>query len=186
MEGGNNLHDLIDDMFYELSSIHVTAEQVDKSMKRKLSTKHTGNSISKEEREKRKIFDCFSFFSLKNVDIALNEFFGCTYNLKRVARECVLLDEGDKFTESLDVGVPLGILYNSRGEFRETSIIELTLKVRAWGSRNSATHLPFDIVSFRLIADDMGQWKKKVDVAKEKKIDESSFRQLNIYDFLTG
>ena len=187
-----NLRDLIDDIYKELSITKVNADLIDKQLNYCLSGKHLGYSISEEERKKRKLFNCFSFFSKKEIDKALDEFFGCPYNLKRVARECVMLDEDDLFTESMDVGEPLGIIYDSKGNYTETSIIEVKLRVREWGTRHPVTKLPFDFMTFRLITDDLGQWEKPEPVrTKIRKsnnenivIDDNSYYQISIFDLV--
>lgn len=112
--------------------------------------KHIGRTAS-ELRGERKKKDRFSFYSEKELCVALYLFFCDSYTVKRIAKNCYFKDEDDKFTESMDLELPLGIVENEKKEMEETSVVEAVLKVRNSEERDAVTGMPFDLMEFRLV-----------------------------------
>lgn len=183
-----DVSDLIDVAYQQISDAtkKLTPGLLDKQMAFALSKKHIGCEYTVKELNERKPKERYSFYSFTEVKIALQEFFGDTYNLKRIAKQSVMLDEGDKFSESIDCGMKLGEFYDTlNNTVTETSILEVTMKVRPWGNPNNTTGLPFNIVGFRLQADEEGQWVREIEPAKEIKEEEwAEWKQMNIFQFI--
>lgn len=183
-----DVSDLIDVAYQQISEAtkSLTPVILNKQMNLSLSKKHIGCEYSVEELNERKPKERYSFYSFTEVRVALQEFFGSTYNLKRVAKQSTMLDEGDKFSESIDCGIKLGVFYDTTNNATmETSILEVTMKVRAWGNLNKITGLPFDIVGFRLQADEEGQWVREIEPAKEVEEEKwNDWKQMNIFQFI--
>ena len=105
-----------------------------------------------KQMQKRKSAEKYSFFTENEMNVALYLFFSNMYNAKRIARSCYILDEDTKFNESMDTGVPLGKIVLPNGGIMVSSIVEAVLKVRRYDEINLITGMPFDVVSFRIIA----------------------------------
>lgn len=110
--------------------------------------------VSKESFVGRKKNEQFSFYTENEVGIALYMFFSNIYNATHIAKNVYLLDEDDRFSEEFDVEIPLGEVMLPNGSVVTTTVVEAILKVRNVEERNPYTGMPFDIITFRLIADE--------------------------------
>lgn len=185
MKGKEEMRELVDQMYEELKNKlpNLTYETLNRQMGVLIAKKHIGLDITLEELEERKNKNRFSFFSEKEVELAIKSFFADAYTLKRIARECVELDEDDKFCESMETGRLLGRFFAGDGRFQDTSILEVVMKVLPWGKRNPVTGLPFDVTEFRLVRDEERKWsgeKKREEVCEPEF--GFSWTQLSLFD----
>lgn len=141
----------IDDLTYEIlgKAKSMTLENLDSDKNGRISDLFIG--ASEKQLEKRKKNEAYTFYSKNEFHVALYLFFKNQYNAKRIARSCYLLDEDDRFSETLDTGIPLGIVMLPNGGIVTSSIVEVILKVRQFDQRNEFTGMPFDVMAFRLI-----------------------------------
>lgn len=107
-----------------------------------------------EDFKGRKKNEQYSFYTENEVGIALYMFFSNIYNAKHIAKNVYLLDEDKRFSEEFDVGIPLGKVMLPNGSVMETTMVEAILKVRNPEERNAYTGMPFDIITFRLVANE--------------------------------
>lgn len=108
----------------------------------------------KEDFVGRKKNEKYSFYTENEVGIALYMFFSNIYNAKHIAKNVYLLDEDKRFSEEFDVEIPLGEVMLPNGSVIETTMVEAVLKVRNPEERNAYTGMPFDIITFRLVANE--------------------------------
>lgn len=131
-----------------------------------LKEKHVGRYPDKVMLSRKRL-EMYSYFSAETLEYALRMFLESDYNIKRIAKSCVLNDEDYRFIESMDVGRDVGTVWSPDGSKRASSIIEVVMKPMPYGMRNRVTGMPFRIIEFRLIVDDVpernrtGQRKKK-------------------------
>jgi len=108
----------------------------------------------REDFNGRKKSEQYSFYTENEVGIALYMMFSNIYNAKHIAKNVYLLDEDTRFSEEFDVGIPLGEVMLPNGSVIETTMVEAILKVRNPEERNAYTGMPFDIITFRLVANE--------------------------------
>lgn len=99
----------------------------------------------------------FTFFNRDTVSLALREMFTDPYVIKKIAKNCCILEADERFTEEYDVEIPLGKCMLEDKSLVVTSIVQAVIKVRDYDDRNDDTGLPFDIIKFRLIPDDISE-----------------------------
>lgn len=136
-------------MTFEIASKAQSMYYSELAMKGDELSKHvarTKDSLSEERKRK----DRYSFYSEKELCVALYLFFSDSYTVKRIAKNCYYKDEDEKFVESMDLELPLGIV-GSSNSIEETSVVEAVMKIRNPEERNPVTGMPFDLVEFRLI-----------------------------------
>lgn len=129
----------------------LTLDSLDLLSKGRMSQMFVAADCEKMKEEERKSTEKYSFYSENEVNVALYLFFTNKYNAKRIARSCYVLDEDEKFNESMAMDIPLGRVVLPNGGIVTTSIVEAILKVREYDNRNPITGMPFDIVAFRLM-----------------------------------
>ena len=141
---------IIDDLTLEIleKAKELTTKALDKKTKKGfLNELHIGE----QDLSERPKGEAYYFFSENEMDVALYLFFSNKYNAKRIARSCYLLDEDDKFIESMGTDIMLGKVKLPNGSLITTGTVEVLFKVREYGTRNKKTGMPFDIMAFRLI-----------------------------------
>lgn len=92
----------------------------------------------------------YCFYSEETVKKAIKSFFENDYFIKRVAKKCALLDEGDIISEEMDCESYIGKVYDSEGRGHNTSLVQIKLEVLPWSDQG----LPFKIVKIRPILDE--------------------------------
>ena len=100
--------------------------------------------------EEPRIKAWYCFYSKETVKIALDAFFQNEYFLRRIAKKCALLDEGDIIAEEIDCGSFIGKVYDTEGRGHNTSMAQIKLEVLPWSEKG----LPFKVVKIRPIMEE--------------------------------
>lgn len=178
------LSDLYEEMYLKIkyASLELTAAKLSEELHDSLKNHHIGYKymLKPSDVKRRREDSRFSFFNEDSIEKCIKSFFGTDYVLKHLGKRCVLLDEGDVFTETLDVGDDVGFVFDQYGRKKKTPLLEVKMKVLAWGKTSKVTGFPFSIVSFSLFADEDAIW----DMEPELESSESDYVQVSLFDLV--
>lgn len=102
----------------------------------------------------------WAFYGEKELSVALYMFFASRYNAKMIARKCYQGDEDDIIRETMDLyDFSVGRVKCPDGTSKESRLVEAKMKILNFlppdGERDPITHMPFELMGFRLVSDDM-------------------------------
>lgn len=97
----------------------------------------------------------YAFYGEKELSLSLYLFFASRYNAKVIARKCYQGDEDDIIRETMDCyDFSVGRIKCKDGSSKESRLVEAKMKILNYEKRDPDTHMPFELMGFRIVSDD--------------------------------